>query len=80
MTFTGYAGDCDKRICAIWLSFDSGAHWTQLPVVDACAERLVIWQFAWTPTVPDCHRVLARAVNECGGVSPSTAEHVFEVV
>ena len=63
MTFEGYAGDYDRAIAAIQFSIDGGRTWTT-------CDKLVHWQFAYTPRQPGEFRLLVRSVNDRGEASP----------
>lgn len=76
----GYASDYDQRIIGVRLSFDQGKTWTDCPIENATADKVIYWKFAYTPQVPGRYFVQVRAVNEQGASSPIAATHKFEVV
>lgn len=79
MTFSGWADDYDKRIVAVELSLDGGKSWNILKTPDCDSQRLMSWQFAYTPQEVGTYLLKARAVNEDGKKSPICAECQFEV-
>lgn len=70
MTFEGYAGDYDRAIAAIQFSIDGGRTWTTCETPNATSDKLVHWQFAYTPHQPGEFRLLVRSVNDRGEASP----------
>ena len=77
--FTGWADDYDKRITAIEVSLDDGAHWRELATPGCDSDRLLTWSFTYTPQEVGLYMLKARAVNEDGERSPICAEVRFQV-
>ena len=70
LTFSGYADDFDKVISAIEFSLDGGSTWTGHDTGGATTDKLLTWQFSYTPQKPGLYRLRVRAVNEDGDRSP----------
>lgn len=79
LTLHGWANDFDKTIVAVEISLDEGETWHICPTAEACAEKLLWWNFDFVPHVAGTYCAWARAVNEEGKKSPTPAIHSFEV-
>ena len=71
VTLRGNAGDFDKAISAVEFSLDGKRNWTRYDVEGATSDRIVYWEFAYTPPRPGKYTLFVRSVNEDGKSSPS---------
>ncbi|ACV22698.1 Oxidoreductase molybdopterin binding domain [Slackia heliotrinireducens] len=79
LTIQGYADAFDKEITAVELSFDRGATWKTFPVSGTDLEKLLIWEYTFTPDAGSYY-VEARAVNSDGKTSSLNFSRMFTAV
>ncbi|MEG1560849.1 MAG: molybdopterin-binding protein [Raoultibacter sp.] len=70
ITFQGYANDYDKAISAIEFSLDGGKTWTHHATACSTTDKLLTWEFVYTPQRSGHYQLRVRAVNEEGTISP----------
>ena len=70
IVFEGYADDYDKAIAAIEVSMDGGETWTTYETTGATSDKWVYWYFTYTPEAEGTYKLMVRAVNEDGNVTP----------
>lgn len=70
---SGYADDFDRAIEAVQFSLDGGKNWTEYPTGGADTERLLRWNFSFTPEVEGDYLMHVRSKNDRGEVSPTPA-------
>lgn len=78
VVFEGYADDYDKAIAAIEVSMDGGETWTTYETDGASADKWVYWYFTYTPEEAGTYKLMVRAVNEDGLVSPLVSTLYFQ--
>lgn len=79
LTFSGYADDFDKAIVAVEFSLDGGTTWTRYDTEKATTDKLLTWNFTYTPEEPGLYQLRVRAVNENGDRSPLADVVEFDV-
>ena len=79
IVFEGYADDYDKAITAVEFSLDNGETWTTYEVEGASVDKWVYWYFTYTPEETGIYKMMVRAINEDGNVTPLASTLVFSV-
>lgn len=79
IVFEGYADDYGKAIAAMEVSMDGGETWTSYKTDGATADKWVYWYFTYTPEKTGAYKLMVRAVNEDGLVSPLASTLYFYV-
>jgi len=79
IVFEGYADDYDKAISAVEFSLDNGETWTTYETESATADKWVYWYFTYTPEETGVYKMMVRAINEDGNVTPLASTLVFSV-
>ena len=61
------------------VSMDGGETWTSYKTDGATADKWVYWYFTYTPEKTGAYKLMVRAVNEDGLVSPLASTQYFYV-
>lgn len=69
-TFHGYTDAYDEHIVSLEFSMDLGATWTKFDLGETDVNRLIWWDFEWTPEAAGSYCLQVRATTETGLVSP----------
>ena len=69
-TFHGYVDAYDEKIASVEFSMDFGKTWTKHDLGDTDVNKLVWFDFTWTPQEESAYCLQLRATTESGLVSP----------
>ena len=69
-TFHGYVDAYDEKIASVEFSMDFGKTWTKYELGDTDVNKLVWFDFTWTPQEESAYCLQLRATTESGLVSP----------
>lgn len=69
-TFHGYVDAYDEKIVSVEFSMDFGKTWTTFDTSDTDVNKLVWFDFTWTPDAESAYCLQLRATTESGLVSP----------
>lgn len=76
-TFRGYAEAFDKKILNVEISLDNGATWTKYDIGDYDVNKMLWWDFTFTPEKEGAYVLKVRATDETGKVSPMEHTALF---
>lgn len=71
-TFNGYVDAYDKKIASMEFSMDQGETWTKFDLPETDVNKMVWWNFTWTPEKEGAYCLTVRATTEEGEVSFET--------
>ena len=71
-TFNGYVDAYDKKIASMEFSMDQGETWTKFDLPETDVNKMVWWNFTWTPEKEGAYCLTVRATTEDGEVSFET--------
>ncbi len=69
-TFHGYVDAYDEKIVSVEFSMDFGATWTKYELGDTDVNKLIWFDYTWTPEAESAYCLQIRATTETGLVSP----------
>lgn len=69
-TFHGYVDAYDERIASVEFSMDFGKTWTEYNLGETDVNKLIWFDFTWTPQEESAYCLQIRATTETGLVSP----------
>lgn len=69
-TFHGYVDAYDEKIVSVEFSMDFGATWTKHELGDTDVNKLIWFDYTWTPEEESAYCLQIRATTETGLVSP----------
>lgn len=76
-TFEGYADGFNEKIVSLEFSMDRGETWAQYDVANSDVNKVVWWNFVYTPEKEGAYCLTIRATTETGRVSYETQTVMF---
>lgn len=73
----GYADSFGLETIGLEVSLDRGATWKRFDIIDTAIERLITWEFEFTPETDGAYYIGVRAVNEEGTVTVDPVEKMI---